>query len=247
LTLLLAFIVWLAVVVEATAGFGATVVTVTLASHLLPIEDILAAFVPVNFVLSAYLVARYRGLVDRTLLFRRILPLMGLGVIGGLVLFQLRDAGWIKVAFGAFVVALSAIELARARRGAADEARPLARPVAALAMVGAGVIHGLFACGGPMLVYVIGREIRDKGVFRATLAAAWVGLHVVLLSSYVAAGTLGASSLRTSAALLVSFVAGLPAGEWVHRRLEPERFRVAVFGLLLVAGGALLVRAALGV
>lgn len=239
---LFALVVWLAVVVEATAGFGATVVTVTLASNLLPLPDVLAAFVPVNFVLSAYLVGRYRKEVDRGLLFRTFLPLMGAGMIAGTALFQLAEQAWLRTTFALFVVALSAVELLRARTPTHADAGPPPPAARVVALLGAGVIHGLFACGGPMLVYVAGRTIPDKGRFRATVSAVWLSLNVFLLASYRAAGTLGAESLKTSALLLGALLLGVPVGEWVHQRIPAARFRVAVFGLLLVAGGAQLAR-----
>lgn len=239
---LFALVVWLAIVVEATAGFGATVVTVTLASHLMPLSDVLAAFVPVNFVLSIYLVGRYRKEVDRRLLFRSFLPLMGVGMIAGTAMFQLAGQAWLRTAFALFVVTLSLVELARAR--APEQADPVPPPLPArvVALLGAGVIHGLFACGGPMLVYVAGKTIPDKGRFRATVSAVWLSLNVVLLVSYRAAGTLGAESLKTSGLLLFALLLGVPVGEWVHGKIPAARFRVAVFALLLLAGGAQLVR-----
>ena len=246
-TLVFALVVFLGIVVESTAGFGATVVTVTLASHLLPIEDVLAAFVPVNMLMSAYFVLRYRALIDKKMLVRRVLPFMGPGMVVGMALFQLRGAGWIKIAFGAFVVVLAIVELVGAfLEKAGEERKSLPKPAAVGALFGAGVIHGLFACGGPLLVYVTSREIQDKGRFRATLSAVWLTLNIVLASSYVVEGTINRSSLQTSGVLLGAFLIGLPVGEKVHGKLAPEKFRVAVFGLLLFAGGALLLRSLLG-
>jgi uncharacterized membrane protein YfcA len=145
---------------------------------------------------------------------------------------------------------LASLELRRAlRRGASGDggAPPaLSAPVAAASLVGAGVVHGLFACGGPMLVYVVGRELADKARFRATLSAVWLLLNLVLLVTYAVSGTLDAGTLRASATMLVSLVVGLVVGEQLHRRLPERAFRIAVFALLLFAGGALLVRSALG-
>lgn len=249
-TVLLAVVVLLAFVVEATAGFGATIVTVTLASHFVPIEEVLAAFLPVNVLLSAYLTLRHWRAVDTRLLLGRVVAWMGPGMGIGIGLFALRGQGWIRTVFAAFVVVLASLELRRAlRRGASGDggAPPaLSAPVAAASLVGAGVVHGLFACGGPMLVYVVGRELADKARFRATLSAVWLLLNLVLLVTYAVSGTLDAGTLRASATMLVSLVVGLVVGEQLHRRLPERAFRIAVFALLLFAGGALLVRSALG-
>ena len=221
---------------EATAGFGATVITVTLGAYFLPIEEVLAIFVPVNLLLSAWLVARNHRSIDRALLLRRVLPVMGLGVVVGLALFHLRGEGWIKAVFGLFVVALSALELAR------GSSPPASAPARTVALFASGVVHGLFACGGPLLVWVAGRELPDKGRFRATLSVVWLLLGLVLVANYTLAGTLSLTTLSRSVMLLPPLFVALWVGERVHHRIDPVTFRKAVFVLLLLAGGSLAAR-----
>ena len=227
----LVLIVGLAFTVEAAAGFGATLIAVTLAAQQSPVADVLAVFLPVNLLLSAWLVVRYHRAVDRGLLFRSILPWMGAGFLGGLALFRLGDPAWLKRSFGGFVVVLSLVELAR--RGTPP---PLSVWARRAILVGAGVVHGLFATGGPLVVWVVGREGGGKAQFRATLAAVWLCFGVGLVGSYVVSGTVTATTLGTSAVLLLPLVGGLLLGEWLHLRVPPAPFRAAVFVLLLGAG-----------
>ncbi len=240
--LALALIVLGAFVVEATAGFGATVITVTLASHIMPVPEVLAALVPVNMVLSAYFVIRYRQDVDWPLVVRRGLMQMGIGVAVGMVLYRLHGARWLALAFAALVMTLSASELWRLRRAEAHTSAPLSQPRALAALFGAGVIHGVFACGGPLLVYVVGRELGDKGRFRATLSAVWLLLNGALLVNMGSAGNLTRASLERSAVLLLCLALGVALGERVHARIREDRFRLAVFALLFFAGASLFAR-----
>jgi uncharacterized membrane protein YfcA len=240
--LALALVVLLALLVEACAGFGATVVTVALGALILPIPAVLAAFVPVNLILSLYLVARERAWVDRAVLLRRVLPWMGAGFAVGVGVYQRASgARWLPALFGAFVVVLSAISL----WGLRPSARASPRLPAAPCLLAAGVVHGVFATGGPLVVYAAEGLLPDKRAFRATLAAVWLPFHGLLLASYGASGALGAASLRRSALLLPALALGLPLGQWAHRRLPEARFRVGVYALLLVAGGVPLLRAVL--
>lgn len=232
----LVLIVVVAFVVEAAAGFGATLVTVTLAAHLWPIGEVLAVFLPVNLVLSTGLLLQNHAAVDRHFLLRRVLPWMGAGFVAGLAAWQLQGEAWIRTGFGVFVVGLSVLEL---WPGPPRAAPAWAR---AAALTGAGVVHGLFACGGPMLVWVASREIPDKGPFRATLSAVWLVLGVALVGSFALTGTVTPSTLWRSACLLPAVVVGLWIGNDVHHRVAPEVFRRAVFVLLLLAGGTLALR-----
>jgi uncharacterized membrane protein YfcA len=254
---LLAFVAFLGFTVEATAGFGSMVVALTLAAWFLPIDRVLVSLLPVNVLLSGYLTWRYRREVDGRVLTRRVLLWMVPGMLLGMAPAALvsvwpglaggaRAGDVIRGVFAAFVVALAAAELWRARQGTAADTRALPAPVAASALVGAGVIHGLFACGGPLLVYVVGRELTDKARFRATLSAVWLLLNGALLVPRVVVGDLDREALTGSGVMVASLVGGLALGEWLHHRLPVARFRIAVFALLLVAGLALLVRSLRG-
>lgn len=221
--------------VEATAGFGATVIAVTLGAHLFPLGVLLPVIVPVGVVLSGTIAWRQRARADRRLMLLGILPLMGAGLVAGLLLFQRASNESLRRAYGVFVVCVAALELWRLHRPQAV-IRPLPRPVAAGALLGAGVIHGLFSSGGPLLVYALGRLGIEKSTFRATLSGVWVTLGLALTTAYTATGRIDGASLAATAALLPVLGVSLVAGEWAHRRLDETRFRKVVYALLVVAG-----------
>jgi uncharacterized membrane protein YfcA len=239
--LVLAAIVMLAFATEAATGFGATVITLALAVSLIPIDAVLPVIVPLNLAMSVWIVTRERAHLDRALLWRRILPLMGAGLVVGLALFEGASVASLQRAFGAFVVVVAAEGLWRLRGGANGEdtgtsATPLSPPVRGAAILGAGVIHGLFASGGPLLVWALGRSSLAKRGFRATLQGVWLVLGAGLVAAYAVRGRLDAASLTASAALLPVVALAVALGDFAHHRLDELRFRRVVFALLLVAG-----------
>jgi uncharacterized membrane protein YfcA len=232
---LLAAIVLGAFGVEAATGFGATVIAVSLGVHLFPLDALLPVLVPLGLVLSASIAWRERAHTDRRLLARRILPLMGLGLAFGIAAFERASAGALQRAFGAFVVAVAALELWRGR-AAAPAARPLPPLASSAALLGAGVIHGMFSTGGPLLVWALGRTPIAKRAFRATLSTVWLLLGSALSGAYALRGHLDAASLGATAALLPALGAALLLGDRLHHRLDEARFRRAVYALLLATG-----------
>ena len=58
----LAAVVALAFTIEATIGFGATVITVALGALFLPIDALLPVYIPVHIMLSASIVLRCRSM-----------------------------------------------------------------------------------------------------------------------------------------------------------------------------------------
>jgi uncharacterized membrane protein YfcA len=119
---------------------------------------------------------------------------------------------------------------------------PLPRPLAAAVLTGAGVVHGLFGSGGPLVVYFLGREMLDKSVFRATLSTLWVLLSIVLCASFAQRGVLDADVLVRAAPLLVAVVVGGAIGDRLHARVDVEMFRMIVFSVLALAGLSLALR-----
>ena len=238
----LALVVLTAFTVEAALGFGATLISVALGSIFLPIDALLPSLVPLNLAISFWLVARYWRQVDVPFLTRRLLPLMALGLPAGIALYRVADAAVLKRLFGVFLVVVSAIELRRMRSAQGASPAPLSRVVEVAMLIAGGVVHGAFATGGPMAVYVTSRAVGDKGAYRATLCVLWAALNVVLLGSYAWGGDLDAGAMTLSGALFPSLALGLVLGEIAHHRVPVATFRAAVFVALALAGVMLLVR-----
>lgn len=106
----------------------------------------------------------------------------------------------------------------------------------AVSLASAGVVHGVFASGGPLLVYVLGRSTLDKGAFRSTLAAVWLILDLVLIATYASSGRLRAGTVLSAAVLIPSLLVAAVAGEWAHARLDQRRFKLGVFAVLMAVG-----------
>jgi uncharacterized membrane protein YfcA len=237
-------IVVLANTAEAVTGFGGTIIVVTLAAHLYGIGFLVPTILPINLAISVYLIARYHARVDRKELLRRILPLTGLGLPIGYALFRVLGTEWLRRGYGAFVFAVALVQLALTLRAKDGPRGPRPGPATAAAfLVSGGIIHGLYASGGPLVVLYASRAIRDKGAFRSTLSALWLVVNTVLVAVHVAGGSINAATAKASVYLLPSLVLGIALGEFLHDRIDERRFRLVVFALLVVAGGSLALRA----
>jgi uncharacterized protein len=237
-------IVLLSFTSQALSGFGSIIIAVTLGSHLYPIKELLPVLVPLDVLINAYLVARYRSKVDVGFLVRKIFPSMGVGFVGGVILFSLLESSILKGIFGVFVVVISARELfLMMRRSATREISSTAR--AAYLVLG-GFIQGVFASGGPPVVYAVSRSIPDKTVFRSTLASVWLSINSVLIVTYLVTGRMTIETLKHSAVLLPMVVLGIVIGEVLHRYINERHFRTVIFCVLIVAGLSILVQVIYG-
>ena len=231
--------------VEATVGFGATLLPLALGSLVMPTTSVLFRVVPLNLALSALLVARAHRSIDTRALVARILPAMALGLPVGLFALDHLAPAQLQRVFAAFVFVLAAVELAAMTRRTttADAPRALSAPASLALLFVGGVAHGALATGGPPVVYVCARTLPDKATFRATLSALWLLLNVVVVGSYVIHGQVTVVTLRDSVPLVPGLLVGLALGEVLHGRVPDRAFRVVVFVLLLVVAVVLGVRA----
>jgi uncharacterized membrane protein YfcA len=145
------------------------------------------------------------------------------------------DHRGLRRVFGFFVVGVALSELWSTLRETGAP-RPLPELATRAALFGAGVIHGLFSSGGPLLVYALGRLPIEKRVFRATLSTVWVVLASALTIAYAWQGRVGRESLLATATLLPVLATAFVAGDWAHHRLDEAKFRILIYVLLIVAG-----------
>jgi hypothetical protein len=233
-------IVLLSFTSQALSGFGSIIIAVTLGSNFYPIKTLLPILVPLDIIINGYLVARYRSSVDTSFLLKKTLPSMGVGFIAGVILFSLLESTILKGMFGAFVVIMSARELIIILRR--SETRDISSVSQAAYLALGGFIQGVFASGGPPVVYAVSRSIRDKTVFRSTLAAIWLVLNSVLIVAYAVAHRLTVETITYSAILLPVVVVGIVIGELLHRYINETHFRIVIFCILIVAGLSILVQ-----
>lgn len=229
------FIAW---TIDAAIGFGSLVIALAIGALFLPLDVITPILVPLNIVLSGYLTIRYRRYIQWPLLGRVILIPMILGtVIGALIVTQFTDSA-LRILFGLIVVWFASRSLWFAFKPTAM-LRPHHRWMTRTLTFFAGMTHGLFASGGPLLVYALTGVELLKQQFRATLSLVWFGLNVSLTLWFVFNGRFFEHADKTVWYLPV-VIGAIVFGEWLHHRISEERFRKVVLILLLIAGILLL-------
>jgi uncharacterized membrane protein YfcA len=228
-----------AFVSETVVGFGATLFAVAVAGFVVPVPELLPIVVPANVLLSAYLTVRYLRYISWSYLMIRILPPLAIGVPLGFSIFTSRDSTMLQLGFGLFVALIAVFELvvsSNDKAGSQVRDRSLKAGTRIAILGAAGVAHGLFASGGPLVVYVAARDKLDKHQLRATLGALWLGVNVAMVAGYWLTGKIEKSTALAWPLMLPALLGGIAIGEWLHKRVDQRRFERAVFFLLGLAG-----------
>ena len=231
--------VLIAYTIEAITGFGSLVIALSLGALLLPVPELLPVLVPLNVLMSGFLAWRNRQHLDRALLLKVILPLMLGGTLVGYLLQNGLADQVLKLLLGLLIIWFACRELWRLRCSTPVRAHPawLNR----LLLLAAGISHGLFASGGPLLVYAMAGTALDKFRLRATLLCVWFTLNTSLSVLLLVQDRL-ASALPQLLWFLPLLVVGVVVGEYLHHRVNEQRFRQMVYALLAVTGVLLAVQ-----
>ncbi len=239
---LLGAIVFVAHAAQTMSGFGGMIICVTLGAHLYSIPEVLTLTVPLSLAQLGYVAVRHHRDLAWPLLLGRILPLMGVGLVAGIWLADRIALNELRIAFAVLVLVLSARELyALLGPGRGHPHTPMGQVPFGTLLAGAGVVHGVYATGGPLVVYAVSRRGMGKRAFRSTLTAVWLIFNSVLTTRYWIAGRYDAEVGWQILLLVPAIPLGIWCGEVLHIRVDERRFAIVVHALLVAAGLALLV------
>lgn len=232
-------VVAIAATAQAVTGFGGNVIALSLGVHLSPLRLLVAAVVLTSPLQTAPIIWLDRKAIRGNLFLRRLLPFSLLGLAGGLWLSPRIPTAGLSILLGTLVILFSGRELLRTwRREAA--AVPFSPAVESTLYLLGGLVHGLIATGGPIIVYALARQLTDKQALRGTLACLWLVLNLLMIVVLIPRLEAPLEAARLGLWLLPGLAVGFAFGQWLHHRIPERTFRFALFGLLLLAGIAAL-------
>lgn len=231
-TLVVAYIVF------GMVGFGTTLVSAPVLAHVLPVSTVVPALALTDFIAACTNGMRLGSLVARQELVR-LVPAMFLGsALGAYVLFAV-PVNTLMLLLGVFVV-LYALHGLRP----APPKPPLGPLWAWWFGAAGGVLSALFGAGGWVYSIYLTRRLEDPQQIRATQNA------VLTVSSFIRVGLFTAAGRYFDLGLLLLVLVLLPAmwlglfvGHRITLRLERRRFMQVLYGVLLLTGSSLVLRA----
>jgi uncharacterized membrane protein YfcA len=237
-TPLLAGLAFIGALVVGVTGFGSALVTIPLATHIVPLQFALPLFALVDLS-TAYSVGLENPRNAAREEWRRLVPMILVGTALGVTLLVNLPRGVGMALLGAFVVSYAAYSLGRG-----GPPRVVAAGWAWIAGLCGGVTSSLFGAGGPPYAIYLSHRGLTKEQFRATMGFATMTSISVRVVAFLVTGLLLNKSVWLNA--LVAVPAAL-LGLWLARhfylRISREALMRAVALILLASGGSLVFRA----
>ncbi|HEV2430435.1 MAG TPA: sulfite exporter TauE/SafE family protein [Burkholderiales bacterium] len=231
-------IAFLGALIFGVTGFGAALVTIPLATHLVPLKFALALFVLADLAAALSIgLEKPKNAVRAE--WTRLVPMIVAGTaLGVTVLVNLpRAAGMLLL--GVFVVSFAILSLVR--RAAARVVSPRWAWVAGLA---GGITSTVFGAGGPPYAIYLSQRGLTKEQFRATLGLATLTSISLRLIAFLLTGLLlNREVWLTALAVVPSCLLGIWVARKIFLRISRDALMRAVALLLLASGASLIWRA----
>ncbi|MBE7727089.1 MAG: sulfite exporter TauE/SafE family protein [Enterocloster citroniae] len=105
----------------------------------------------------------------------------------------------------------------------------------------AGIVHGIFVSGGPLLIGYLTKRIQDKVSFRATISTVWVVLNTIILLDDIRSGLWNPELVKIQVASIPFLLAGMAVGSRLYAKMSQRLFMLITYVLLFVSGISLLI------
>lgn len=232
-------VVFLSNVIQCVTGFAGTVLamppSIMLVGYTItkPILNVLGIAASVGVVAT-----NYKSINKKE--FLKISAVMLLGITGGIFIsgYFEQYAKAMYYTLGIIVILIAVINSVRFFRKKEDAKRH--EVVFLFLLILSGLIHGIFVCGGPLLVTYASEKLKDKNEFRSTLSAVWIVLNSVILFSDIRTGSFHKETLVLLLICIAVLFFAVFFGNIISKKLNRNTFLIITYVLMLISGISLI-------
>ena len=238
-------------VIQCITGFAGTVLAMPFSIMLVgystakPILNLLGIVVSVGVVSI-----NYKALNKKE--FLRIIATMLVGMVGGFLITRCFDVspGVLYKLLGVIVIGFMGLgcyhSFSKKYKEKQEKARENGTPKPGVwsffVLVLAGIVHGMFVCGGPLMVVYASEHLKGRDEFRVTVSATWCVLNSIILFSDIKAGYFDSKTLVLSGVSVAILFAALFIGNMIFRRMNKRWFMIITYVLMGISGVSLLIK-----
>ena len=230
-------VILLSNIIQGITGFAGTILAMPFSVRLVGMDTAVPVLNVLGLLSGVYVFLGSRKSVDRKELLR-VLKVMGPCLIAGILLRRVLSAKprLLYILLGAIVLAIALHGLWKTFVKKDEGAERQGSAADILLLASSGLVHGLFVCGGPLLIGYLTGRIKDKASFRATISTVWIFLNGAILISQLIQGAWSMELLRVQAISVPFLLLGMAAGSFLYSRMSQSAFMKLTYVLLFIAG-----------
>jgi len=232
-------VILLANIIQGITGFAGTILAMPFSLKLVGMDVAVPVLNLLGLASGVYVLIGNYMHVDRKELLRAVAVMEPAVIIGLLARrFLSGKPQLLYYILGAIVLALSVSGpwglLRKEKQTRPEQHSSGALDIAVLAA--SGLVHGMFVCGGPLLIGYLSNRIKDKASFRATISTIWILLNGTIFVSQLISGAWNAGLIKVQLISLPFLAAGMFVGSLLYKRMSQRTFMIITYALLFIAG-----------
>lgn len=229
-------VVLVANIIQGITSFAGTVIAMPFSIMLIDIEYSKFILNILGILASLYILKKnYKVLNVKEL--KKILIYMVLGLIIGMQLYKVIDLSIILKILPLFIILVALKGLFFKK-----EIHSLSKGFEVIILLGAGIIHGMFVIGGPILIIYATTKFKDKYQFRVTLAAVWIVLNSLIFINQAGSMTYSSDLIYLLCLAIIALYFGMIIGEKLVHKMPQALFMQLSYLLILISGITILIR-----
>lgn len=228
-------VVLLANIVEAMTGFAGTLLAMPASMILIGVDEAKTVLNAISLICCTWITIRYHKNMDKKE-FKKITFFMFIGLLVGVGLFDILSVDYLLKIYALVIIAVALKNIFLKRTISINKI------VMICIIVLAGIIHGMFLSGGSLLVIYAATVLKDKSVFRATIAPVWVVLDSFMFVNQVRLGFVNNYTITLILLSLIPLGLAIFIGNKLHDKINQKTFLLMTYFLLLVSGVSLMMK-----
>ncbi len=233
-------VIAIANIIQGITGFAGTILAMPFSLILVgypvakPVLNVLA------ILSGGYVFLGNRDKVNKKVLLQ-VIVIMLIGIFAGIWIKDLflGHEKALYLALGIFIILLSLEgfwELFLRKTPKSEHVSPLTYALLPLA----GLVHGIFVSGGPLLIGFMSKKLPDRHAFRATISTVWIILNTIILVDDIRAGYWDSRLLITFLISIPFLFIGMRIGSRLYAKMNQRTFMIITYILLFISGLTLL-------
>lgn len=226
-------VLFLTNIVQGITGFAGTVLAMPPSILLQGIDvakptlNILGLLVAVWIVIISYKSLNMKE-------FFKIMIIMFFGLILGNYIYSIIPVPMLLKIYAIFIIGIALKGLL------VKKEKDLPEFILVMIVFIAGIMHGMFVSGGPLLIIYAAKKFREKTEFRATVSCVWLVLNSYLGYSHYVEGLFTPETITKLMWGIPPVIVGVIIGNILHKKMSQELFLLITYILLIISGITLL-------
>ena len=241
-------VVFISNVIQCITGFAGTVLAMPFSIMLIGFDKAKTILNILGIVASIGVLAMNKKSFNKKE-FAKIAGIMTIGMIIGFVIVSSFSvtAGVLYKILGVTVIIFTVIGCVRTFKKK-PENQEIIIPgkktglISYLVLIISGIVHGMFVCGGPLLIVYASEKLKDKDEFRATVSSVWIVLNSVILLTDIKNGKFNMDILPLLAVSIVILLASVIVGNKIAKHMNKKAFMTVTYILMGISALSLLLK-----